>query len=99
LESLGPILCDFTKHTMAFVRNGHHVLWTTADAPPQPSLLSAKDDLLEELLLHFNTLFIEPTSLPPPWDRCHHIDLLPGTPPVVVRLYRYVHTQKHELER
>lgn len=27
LESLGPILWDFSSHTMAFVRRGKHVLW------------------------------------------------------------------------
>jgi hypothetical protein len=84
---------------MAFVRNGHHVLWTTADAPPQASLLSTKGDLLQELLLHFDVLFAEPTGLPPPRDSCHHIHLLPGTPPVAVRPYCYAHMQKHELER
>jgi hypothetical protein len=99
LESLGLILWDFTKQTMVFVRNGHRVLWTTANAPPQPSLLAAEGDLMKELLLHFDALFTEPTGLLPPWDRCHHIHLLLGTPLVAVRPYRYAHTQKHELER
>jgi hypothetical protein len=97
LESLGPILWDFTKRTMAFVCIGHHVLWTTVDTPLLPSLLSVEGNPLEELLLHFDTLFTEPMGLPLLWDHCHHIYLLPGTPPVVVRPYHYAHT--HELER
>jgi hypothetical protein len=28
LESLGPILWDFSRHILAFVRNGHQVTWT-----------------------------------------------------------------------
>jgi hypothetical protein len=38
-------------------------------------------------------------SLLPPRSWCHRIQLLPGTAPVVVRPYRYVHAQKTELER
>jgi hypothetical protein len=30
LESLGPILWDFQQRTLAFVRNGHHVVWMAA---------------------------------------------------------------------
>jgi hypothetical protein len=39
LESLGPILWDFRRDTLAFVHNGHRVLWTTAASgsiPPPP---------------------------------------------------------------
>jgi hypothetical protein len=32
LESLGPILWDFSHRTMAFVRNGRHICWTTEEA-------------------------------------------------------------------
>jgi hypothetical protein len=74
------------------------MLWTTVGVPPQPMLLSAEGDLLEELLLHFNAHFAEPTGLPPPRDRCQHIHLLPGTPPVAVWPYCYAHMQKHELD-
>jgi hypothetical protein len=51
---------------MAFVRNRHRVLWMTVDTPPQPLLLIAEGDVMEEFLLHFNALFTEPTGLPPP---------------------------------
>jgi hypothetical protein len=59
----------------------------------------ATTDVLAELLHHFSPLFAEPTGLPPGRHRCHQIRLLPGTPPVVVRPYRYGHHQKQELER
>jgi hypothetical protein len=71
----------------------------TVDVPPQSSLLTTEGDLMEELLLHFDTLFTKTRGLPLPRDRCHHIHMLPGTPPVAVRSYRYTHAQKHELER
>jgi hypothetical protein len=56
-------------------------------------------DLMEELLIEFSPLFQEPAGLPPPWSRCHYIQLLPRTAPVAVRPYHYVHAQKIELER
>jgi hypothetical protein len=50
LESLGPILWDFTARTIAFVRNGHQVCWQdiepVAGAPP---LLSINGEVLEDL--------------------------------------------------
>jgi hypothetical protein len=96
LESLGPILWDFGRRTLAFVRNGHRVLWFTMATP---SLLAAFADIMFELLAHFVPLFEEPSGLPSTRQRCHQIRLLPGTPPVTVRPYRYAHTQKAELER
>jgi hypothetical protein len=99
LESLGPILWDLHNRTMAFVRNGHRMRWTMEGASQQPALLAAKGDLMEELLLRFDSLFIEPSGLPPERERCHHIHLILGTAPVAVRPYRYAHAQKQELER
>jgi hypothetical protein len=100
LESLGPILWDFARRTMGFVHNGHRIFWTAATLTPELSAItSASSDLFEELLLQFAPIFEEPTGLPPEGERSHRICLLPGTPPVVVRLYRYTHFQKQELER
>jgi hypothetical protein len=88
LESLGSILWDFGRRTMAFVRHGHRVLWQTTKTPPASPVLMATDaDLMGDLLDNFTDLFVEPSGLPPPRDRCHEIRLLPGTPPVVVRPY------------
>jgi hypothetical protein len=69
LESLGPIPWDFWWGTLAFVCNGHRVLWTAATSgstpPPPPSLLATKGEIMEELLLEFTPLFQEPSGLPP----------------------------------
>jgi hypothetical protein len=43
LESLGSILWDIDRRTMAFVRHGHWVLWQTIEAPPAPPVLMAAD--------------------------------------------------------
>jgi hypothetical protein len=100
LEPLEPILWDFKHRTVRFVRDGHTVLWSAEQpAPVPPALLTVSGDLMEGLLLGFAPLFTEPTGLPPQWGRCHQIRLLPGTPPVAVRPYRYAHHQKLELER
>jgi hypothetical protein len=100
LDSLGPVLWDFKNRTLSFERNGHTVRWS-ASAPPKPlgpAIAAASGDIMGELLLHFVPLFAEPTGLPPHRQRCHQIRLLPGTPPVAVRPYRYAHHQKQELE-
>ena len=52
-------------------------------------------DMLDE----FTELFATPTKLPSACARDHHIQLLPNTEPVAVRLYRYAQLQKDELER
>jgi hypothetical protein len=79
LESLGPILWDFSRRTMAFVRHGHRVLWQTAKTQSaSPVLMAADVDLMGDLLDNFTDLFVEPSGLPPPRDRCHEIRLLPG---------------------
>jgi hypothetical protein len=98
LESLGPILWDFKNNTISFVRHGRAVRWS-ASAPPDPlgpTITAASGEILEELLLQFVALFVEPTGLP---SQRHQIRLLPGTPPVAVRPYRYVQHQKQELEQ
>jgi hypothetical protein len=56
-------------------------------------------NLMEEVLIEFSPLFQEPAGLPPPRSRCHRTQLLPGTAPVAMRPYHYVHAQKTELEQ
>jgi hypothetical protein len=47
----------------------------------------------------FETIFQEPTELPPTRAIDHAIALLPGTTPVNTRPYRYSPLQKDEIER
>jgi hypothetical protein len=100
LESLDPILWDFNWRTLVFVCDGHRVVWHASDAAAPPTtLMSTHDDLMDELLSAFAPLVDEPTGLPPPRQRSHHIQSLPGTAPVAVRPYLYAYTQKTESER
>jgi hypothetical protein len=99
LESLGPVLWDFASRTIAFMRNGHHILWTAVSSlMPSPCLAVVSTNLMEDLLQSFASLFDTPTGLPPPQDRQHRICLVLGTASVAVRPYRYAHLQKEELE-
>jgi hypothetical protein len=82
-------------------RDGRKVHWL-ASVPPEPlgpAVAAVSDDVLGDLLLRFEPLFAEPSGLPPQRHRCHQIRLLPGTPSVAVRPYRYAHHQKQELEQ
>lgn len=53
---------------------------------------------VQTLLDKFDSFFQPPKSLPPPRHTDHHIHLLPHAAPVNVRLYRYPHYQKREIE-
>jgi hypothetical protein len=101
LESLGLVLWDFTHRTLLFCRDGRKIHWS-ASIPPEPlgpAVAAVSDDVLGDLLLRFEPLFAEPSGLLPQRHRCHQIRLVPGTPPVAVRPYRYAHHQKQELEQ
>jgi hypothetical protein len=63
------------------------------------SLLAAKGEIMEELLLEFAPLFQEPSGLPPSQNRTHCIHLLRGTTPIAVRPYLYAHAQKAKLKQ
>lgn len=54
---------------------------------------------LQELLQQHAHLFNDPTTLPPARAFDHQITLIPGAQPVNVKPYRYVPTQKDEIER
>jgi hypothetical protein len=100
LESLGPILWDFGRRVLQFVRNGHQVWWLATDtSQPTTAMVATADDVMEDLLLCFEGLFSELTGLPLEQQRCHHIRLLPGMASGAVRPYRYAHTQKAKLKR
>ncbi|XP_042017749.1 uncharacterized protein LOC121765611 [Salvia splendens] len=65
-------------------------------APPSPT---PTDPKLVDILDSFESVFSEPTSLPPArrWD--HRIHLSPSSKPVNVRPYRYPYFQKNEIEQ
>lgn len=52
---------------------------------------------IQHLLNSYPTIFIEPHGLPPKRPHDHHIPLLPNTPPVNVKPYRYPHSQKEAM--
>ena len=102
LGTLGPIVWDFATRSMAFQRGEQHFSWTGVASPSTAqlrTLAAASGTLLDELLVAYDDVFGEPTSLPPPrgWD--HAIVLKPGSAPVAVRPYRYPAAHKDELER
>jgi hypothetical protein len=83
-----------------FWRHDHHVKWMSEVAAPCPQALAlSSDNLLQLLLSEFADVFAEPTGLPPPRPFDHRIHLLPSTPPVVVRPYRYPQLLKDEIEK
>ncbi|KAK1683724.1 hypothetical protein QYE76_044572 [Lolium multiflorum] len=108
LSTLGPILWDFEALSLIFWRaGGRRVQWRGlgSSGPPAPQLalmaaaLDPTHPLLDDLLQQHSDIFTEPQGLPPARACDHRIHLLPGTPPVAVRPYRYPQLQKDELER
>jgi predicted aspartyl protease len=101
LGTLGTVLWDFARRTIAFQCGDKRVLWRGVDPTPGPSLaqMTAGGALLDALLEEFAGLFAEPQGLPPRRRSSHRIRLKPGTYVVAVRPYRYAHLQKDELEK
>lgn len=100
LATLGPILWDFGRHTMLLWRSNRRVRWRGVPGPPGVRLQSLQGrELLDLLLDEFTDVFATPVGLPPKRARDHSIHIMPGTPPVAVRPYRYPQLQKDELER
>ena len=54
---------------------------------------------INNLLRKYQSLFQQPSSLPPSRQHDHHINLLPTANPINVRPYRYPHFQKTKIER
>ncbi|GAU36702.1 hypothetical protein TSUD_16140 [Trifolium subterraneum] len=63
--------------------------------PPTPS---HPEPRVHDLLSNFSSLFQPPSHLPPQRPIDHKIPLLPNSPPVNVRPYRYPQFQKKEIE-
>jgi hypothetical protein len=100
LCTLGPILWDFTKARMSCWQDDHRVVWQGLPARRTPSVAHAMEPehLMSALLEEFDDVFLPPTGLPPPRRLNHKIHLLPDTPPIAVRPYRYPQLVKDELE-
>jgi hypothetical protein len=60
--------------------------------------LHPMEDIMDTLLKSYSNIFEEPRGLPPQWSHDHRIHLLPGTPPIAVRPYRYLQLLKDEVE-
>ncbi|KAJ3690866.1 hypothetical protein LUZ61_020030 [Rhynchospora tenuis] len=99
LQSLGPILWDFSNLTMSFWRVNRRVTWQGTEGNIRRACALISDDLLQSLIAAFEDLFLEPQGLPPSKSFDHRIPLLPNSAPVAVRPYRYPHVQKDEIER
>lgn len=54
---------------------------------------------IQQLLSEYKHLFKEPTTLPPPRQYDHQIELIPIAQPVNIRPYRYTPAQKSEIEK
>lgn len=100
LRTLDPILWDFDNLRMTFWREGHRIQWRGMATPRTAACMAtcAIDKLLDTLLQEFDGLFAELVGLTPEHTLDHWIHLLSGSAPVAVRLYRYLHLQKDELE-
>uniref|UniRef100_A0A0A8ZXJ2 Reverse transcriptase domain-containing protein n=1 Tax=Arundo donax TaxID=35708 RepID=A0A0A8ZXJ2_ARUDO len=100
LRTLGPILWDFDRLSMAFWREDNRVKWfgLEADAAPRVDAIGNRD-VLELLLVEYVDIFEPPQGLPPPRQFDHHIHLLPRTAPVAMRPYRYPQLLKDEIEK
>jgi hypothetical protein len=99
LRTLGPILWDFARLSMAFWRDDHNVHWNGVNAKQRLQLSTAElDNPLSLLLAEFANIFTEPSKLPPQRACDHRIHLLPDSPSVVVRPYRYPQLLKDEIE-
>lgn len=69
---------------------------------PEDVLKDLPTDIASELalLLHtYSKVFITPTGLPPTRRHSHAIPLKEGSQPVKVKLYRYPHSQKTQIEK
>ena len=101
MVTLGRVTWDFIDRTISFAYQGRSVCWSDVVARPQPQVttVSATEGLLDDMLQAFNSVFAEPSGLPPQWARDHAIILKPGAAPVAVRPYRYPTAHKDELER
>ncbi|XP_058753077.1 uncharacterized protein LOC131626262 [Vicia villosa] len=93
-------------HTDA-IASFHLLLMEPIQQPPQtnepnistPSNQNPLPLPLTTLLTKFQSIFQQPKGLPPSRPHDHHITLLPNTPPINVKPYRYPHTKKDTMTK
>lgn len=87
----------------AALKSHHGFLLQMTSSVVYSQLASSGDEIqqqqLNKLLLIYDDLFQEMTSLPPVRKVDHRIPILPGTGPVAIRTYRYPYYQKLEIEK
>jgi hypothetical protein len=66
LHTLGPIVWDFSRLSMAFWWLDHRVKWTGLGASHPQAFALSPDNHMQLLLAEFPDVFAEPTDLPPP---------------------------------
>jgi hypothetical protein len=99
LRTLGPIVWDFSRLSMAFWWLDHWVMWTGLAANRLLAFAISTNNHLQLLLAEFADVFAKPSGLAPPQPFDHRIHLLPSTPPVAVWPYRYPQPLKDEIEK
>lgn len=67
----------------------------------QPSVSNTEDipPELQFILRQFPVVFDEPTYLPPPKSFDHHIPIVEGAQPVVIKSYKHAYHLKNEIEK
>ena len=55
--------------------------------------------VIQSVLSEFESVFVEPSGLPPPRACDHHIPLIHGARPIQIRPYRYALVLKDEIEK
>ncbi|XP_021596642.1 uncharacterized protein LOC110603250 [Manihot esculenta] len=94
LRTLGPIIWDFSDLLMTFNLDGKQIIGDQSDSPE----ISKQHPQIQALLDKFRVVANEPVGLPPQRLHDHKIPLK-NSEPISVRLYRYPHYQKTEIEK
>ena len=102
LVGLSPSLAsvkELSSATLAKWIKGNAV-WSLAVVDSfVPAKTPAYPSQVDRVLKQYHTVFSDPKQLPPLRKHDHHIPLLPNTPPVNSRPYRYSPLHKTEIER
>lgn len=75
-----------------------HTLYFNCEPNPLPNTSSQNihhNPTIDHLLQQYNSIFVNPNTLPLPCSQDHHIPTEKATDPINVKLYRYPYYQKH----